>query len=174
MSSNYYGSIAGEIADDGDGEDWECDHEHDEECYDYQGFYQCQHQHCMNCGGCRKAGPPSDSRAEQPAHTLRRAAKLMRERAEAAPPSPWRTGEGVGGYPKLILNEDGPFAAAEWTMAQSWPAAGDYVTSMHPGVALALADWLEAEAADAGPFPLRFPQALAVARAYLGILESAA
>jgi len=35
------------------GDDWEpCEHEHDEECYDYQGFDQCYHQHCMNCGGC--------------------------------------------------------------------------------------------------------------------------
>ena len=34
-------------------DDWEpCSHDHDEECYDYQGFSRCHHQHCWNCGGC--------------------------------------------------------------------------------------------------------------------------
>jgi hypothetical protein len=34
-------------------DDWEpCDHYHDDECYDYQGFFQCLHQHCFNCGQC--------------------------------------------------------------------------------------------------------------------------
>ena len=34
-------------------DDWEpCDHDHDEDCYDDQGFFQCYHQHCLNCGGC--------------------------------------------------------------------------------------------------------------------------
>jgi hypothetical protein len=108
------------------------------------------------------------------AATIRRAAALMRERAEAAPRGPWRTGAGVGGtgYPKLILNEDEVFAAAEWTMARSWPAAGDYIASMHPLVALAVASWLEIEAEivrralpdDSGSIH----PALRVARAYLG------
>lgn len=44
----------------------------------------------------------------------------------------------------------------------------EYIASMHPVVAQAVAEWLEAEAADAAVFPLRFPQALKVARAYLG------
>ena len=56
MSSDYYGSIAGEIADAGDSGDYDedeyCEHICDEECEDYQGFSQCLHQHCMNCGGC--------------------------------------------------------------------------------------------------------------------------
>ena len=34
-------------------DDWEpCDHDHDEDCYDYQGFFQCRHQHCFACGDC--------------------------------------------------------------------------------------------------------------------------
>jgi len=37
----------------GAADDWEpCDHDHDEDCYDYQGFFACRHQHCWNCGGC--------------------------------------------------------------------------------------------------------------------------
>jgi hypothetical protein len=38
-------------------DDWEpCHHDCDEDCYDYQGFWQCQHQHCFACGGCGCAG----------------------------------------------------------------------------------------------------------------------
>jgi hypothetical protein len=38
-------------------DDWEpCDHDHDEDCYDYQGFFACRHQHCLNCGGCSCPG----------------------------------------------------------------------------------------------------------------------
>jgi hypothetical protein len=34
-------------------DDWEpCSHDHDEGCYDYQGFFRCQHQHCFACGAC--------------------------------------------------------------------------------------------------------------------------
>lgn len=43
--------------DDDDGWDDEpCEHEHDEECYDYQGFYVCRHTHCGGCGGCTCPG----------------------------------------------------------------------------------------------------------------------
>lgn len=38
--------------DDYDDYDDYCDHVHDEECYDYQGFSQCYHEHCINCGAC--------------------------------------------------------------------------------------------------------------------------
>lgn len=33
-----------------------CYHEHDEDCYDYQGFYACRHYHCIGCGGCQCPG----------------------------------------------------------------------------------------------------------------------
>jgi hypothetical protein len=129
------------------------------------------------CSTCAREKAEAEGRtaAESPAKTIRRAAALMRERAAAAPRSPWWTGEGVGGtgYPKLILNEEGPFAAAEWTMAQSWPPAGDYIASWHPLVALTVAAWLESEAGRAErPGALKLtsliPGPLAVARAYLG------
>lgn len=39
-----------------DFDDEPCEHEHDEDCYDYQGFYACTHQHCGGCGRCDCAG----------------------------------------------------------------------------------------------------------------------
>lgn len=41
---------------DDDRDDEPCEHEHDEECFDYQGFNVCSHSHCFNCGGCRCPG----------------------------------------------------------------------------------------------------------------------
>jgi hypothetical protein len=107
---------------------------------------------------------------------IRRAAALMRERAQAATPGPWRVGpEGSEGsylLPSLggirersrfigILNgrvqpEDGHNAA--------------HVASWHPVVALAVADWLDGTADATESEPEHYPvdlQALAVARAYL-------
>lgn len=37
-------------------DDEPCYHEHHEECYDYQGFSACSHQHCFACGGCQCPG----------------------------------------------------------------------------------------------------------------------
>jgi hypothetical protein len=39
-----------------DYDDEPCEHEHDEDCYDYQRFLSCTHTHCINCGGCRCPG----------------------------------------------------------------------------------------------------------------------
>jgi hypothetical protein len=51
---------ASAAADDYDDIDYDdddyCEHEHGEECYDYQGFLACSHQHCWNCGGCNCPG----------------------------------------------------------------------------------------------------------------------
>lgn len=104
-----------------------------------------------------------------PDETIRRAAARMRELAQAAPQSPWWTGAGVGGtgYPKFIRNEECIFVLAEWQQSGSWPAAGDYIASMHPLVALAVADWLDAAAGPQGSVA-GLCHALAVARAYLG------
>ena len=45
------------MPDDDYDDDWEpCDHDHDEECFDYQGFLNCYHQHCFACGGCNCPG----------------------------------------------------------------------------------------------------------------------
>lgn len=71
------------------------------------------------------------------AELLRKAATILRERAEAATVAPWeafadglvwadRLGDPVSGS---TLTED-----------------SDYIATMHPGVGLALADWLDVEA----------------------------
>lgn len=119
---------------------------------------------------------------------LRAAAKLMRERAEAATPGPWWSDEsdqcwrlhGVafrippqcdGLIPEQLVNAQilkAPKCGTPY--AEYWPVAADaaQITSWHPLVALAVADLLDAMAADSDPFPVRYPAALDLARAYLG------
>lgn len=120
------------------------------------------------------------------AETLRRAAALMRERAEAATPGPWefrprRGFQSVSDSPATIgfVDTAGYFVMLREGM---WATENDmsYVASWHPAVALAVADWLDATAAriDAGRDPQHggrrnhswrgSREALAVARAYLG------
>ena len=69
--------------------------------------------------------------------TLRRAARLMRERAKLVPPPPW--------YPAThdVATHDGLDVIA----SSGLTVRAQYVASMHPGVALALADWLDSSAA---------------------------
>lgn len=103
---------------------------------------------------------------------IRRAAALMRERAEGATSGPWgvatttEMGYAIhrGEHDTVALFADRPNAA--------------HIASWHPLVALAVADWLDAEAEshESEAFAewsgvtdcCRMPQALAVARAYLG------
>lgn len=145
------------------------------------------------------------------AETLRRTAKVMRERANAATPGPWErpldTRHKNAVIAALPEGEQGQYEGgsipAEWShhkgitgryagqrervgvvSAAIWSIGGftrkrsgrdlDYIASMHPLVALTVADLLDREAAliDAQVFPRsdpameRYP--LAVARAYLG------
>ena len=100
------------------------------------------------------------------AETLRRAAALMRERAEAAVLSPWEAVEGASGHwwvehpntADIALDLHGENAR--------------HIASWHPAVALAVADWLEAAARDKGADVITAGRGdaypLAVARAYLG------
>jgi hypothetical protein len=114
-----------------------------------------------------------------PAAELRAAANRLRELAGAATPGRWRTSPGnkvsenVMARGRLVIDGGG----------QSWPdgksvvygaaltADAEYIAGMHPGVALTLADWLEAAAdrADGNPFGAKdlINAALAVARTYL-------
>lgn len=125
------------------------------------------------------------------AEMLRRAAALMRERAEAAPlETPWSrrsidrqgTCDGCAQGRRLVAayadysGENEPWLCAECA------AAADFETSWHPAVALAVADWLDDvaetwELFDSGELPPHAwsmlwdaseHKALAVARAYLG------
>lgn len=115
--------------------------------------------------------------SEAPAATLRRAAALMRERAAAATPGPWQH-MCLGSEACMVLRTNGTprdrgrgrvarFGQKEWKADH---ADADHVMGMHPGVALAVADWLDETAghADSGCQCPRVQHALSVARAYLG------
>lgn len=115
--------------------------------------------------------------------TLRRAAEKLRQHAKMATPGPWRTHDTyvpAGGYTATVLvgegNDTRPVA---WVPSfsnepneidrQAYPDA-IYIAAMHPGVALLLADWLEATArrmgyTERGVDPAH---ALALAREILG------
>lgn len=115
------------------------------------------------------------------AEVLRRAAALMRERAEAATPGPWSAmdyddypgDEGVAllGAAATVTSSHmiGYFHVG--TQAQM-EADGAHAASWHPAAALEVAVWLEVEAAAIGRWdqstPAKTTAALAVARAYLG------
>jgi hypothetical protein len=101
--------------------------------------------------------------ARTPAEELRQAAKLMRERAgraSAYSPGPWISEPAGGGLDRIA-----PAGVPEWTIARALPSAAAHIAGMHPGVALAVADWLEVKAANLGDHDHGY--ALAVARAYL-------
>ena len=117
------------------------------------------------------------------AETLRRAASLMRERAGAAPPSPWATratthGDPANG-PTHIVVENSLGLISDHDYDKWGGTSAEHIASWHPAVALAVADWLDAVAE---AWPISEPdyglsvraeavghrQALAVARAYLG------
>ena len=104
------------------------------------------------------------------AETLRRAASLMRERAEAASPPPWVgtvwPTEIPGVYSQAI--EDTRESDPEIARTLDKPDA-EHIASWHPAVALAVADWLDVTARDVGTSTLAFHAALAVARAYLEV-----
>jgi hypothetical protein len=129
---------------------------------------------------------PVSSTAATPAETLRAAATLMRERATAATPGPWRPVAGLW-KTETFAAVIGPKGVAEnaetWLMATgrgavSQEADADHAASWHPGVALAVADWLGIEAA---ALERGLPDksgtkhaALRIARAFLGEREGEA
>ena len=96
------------------------------------------------------------------ADTIREAAKVLRERAEAdrVPAGPWRPGESVamtqyderswGGKRQWSVGSDRGADRLGLSVAvmQGRPSENTarYIATMHPGVALALADWLDDEA----------------------------
>ena len=85
--------------------------------------------------------------------TLREAAKVLRERAGAATPGPWEAAQdhlthSVGADVRSVPS--GGYAAADCCGYQGASTNEDaaYIATMHPGVALALADWLDKAGAD--------------------------
>ncbi len=123
------------------------------------------------------------------ADVLRRAAALMRERAQAATPGPWvRSGSSIetdhecspghGCWP-VGDTYSGTMPDGSKQPASLIRADAEHIASWHPAVALTVADWLEAEAkfCDESPFYADLDtdderadfleKPLAVARAYL-------
>lgn len=113
------------------------------------------------------------SSTETPTQTVARAAKLMRERAEAAPHGPWHV-EPLGdkGYPQSISNAAATVIGETYTNPAYPPMNANYIASMHPIVALAVAAFLESwgdiEVSEYGPHTDDWKHALTIARAYLG------
>ena len=114
-----------------------------------------------------------------PAAELRAAAKAMRWRAQAATEGPWQPVAGIYGTETFaaVIGPQGKAEDAEtWLMATGHGAASqeadaDHAASWHPGVALAVADWLEetARRSEVGTFGITgmVDAALRMARAYL-------
>lgn len=81
------------------------------------------------------------------ADELRQAAATLRERAEKAADGPWTFQTYGNGHPPLVIGSDrgGDIAVAE-TLDKPHLSDARYIATVHPGVGLALADWLDAEA----------------------------
>ena len=113
--------------------------------------------------------------SESPAETLRRAAKRMRELAEAATPGPWHGVMGNfkdGEWPCVVTAQGDPKDPQTWLLGASnggvnREADAAHAGSWHPLVAAAVADWLDA-AAQAWDEDMEWDEALALARIYLG------
>lgn len=103
--------------------------------------------------------------------TLRRAAALMRARAEAATPGPWTAGFNGESVQNLVNMRDHPatFAVVHSDEGPSPLSANTaHIASWHPGVALAVADLLDDEARIADKVGVFLAHvALAIARTYL-------
>jgi hypothetical protein len=119
---------------------------------------------------------------------IREAARLMRQRAEAATAGPWwydddadcwrlhgvaaRLPSGIEGWPDQLVNSQILKAPKHGTpYAEYWPSDADaeHIASWHPGVALAVAALLDslADLYSAG-FVEPQPLPMAIVRAYLG------
>lgn len=115
------------------------------------------------------------------AEVLREAAREMRERANRADGTTWLIGRGTCEIARPRGNWEGGtrFVASTYGGVGAEEANAEHIASWHPAVALAVADWLEATAAENDSpegthlAALNFVgadalAALAVARAYLG------
>lgn len=106
-----------------------------------------------------------------PAGELRKAAQLIREHAQAATQGPWRVDATAEGDPVIYVPHPNIAEAANVLFEADWGTEEDayHIASMHPGVAAAVAAWLERTAADEEFGEVTgLDEALAVARAYLG------
>lgn len=102
------------------------------------------------------------------AHELRRASDTLRERADQAlgtDAAPWTMHDG-GTYAEVLAAPSDGWKVAEYASHE----AASYIATTHPGVGLALADWLDWTLTyiyGTDPIPDEHP-ALTVARAVFG------
>lgn len=116
---------------------------------------------------------------ETPSATIRRAARDLRTRAEAATEGPWQAvaARWLGETYSAVLAGDGmPEDPSTWLMAtgsneEARKANADYAASVHPLVGLAVASWLD-DAAQAWDEGVEWDDALDVARVYLGLTDA--
>lgn len=107
------------------------------------------------------------------ADTIRSAATLMRQRAEAATAGPWRV-EPDGAGTVWVQTTMAPIACAGDEADPSVTADAEHIASWHPAVALAVAAWMDSlgrafAGMQAEPHPDgAVAQALRIARTYLG------
>ena len=107
--------------------------------------------------------------SETPAETIRRAAALVRERAEGCEPRRWHWAAlGEKRYPQRVTSDGNAGLIAECYIDPAHrPYEAEHIASWSPLPALAVAEWLDA-AAQAWDEGVEWDEALAVARAYLG------
>ncbi|MFE2407053.1 hypothetical protein ACFXDE_01780 [Kitasatospora sp. NPDC059408] len=111
---------------------------------------------------------------DQPADLLAAAAEVLREHVGYLElhgiRGPWTVHSGPSGYPQAISNVGVPLLIANtFTDPKAPPVAATYIALMHPGVGLALADWLDVAAVTwTNLTNANQDAALAVARAVLG------
>jgi hypothetical protein len=97
-----------------------------------------------------------------PAEELRTAAKAMRERAKPCDQGSWIA---VPSSALATARVDG----ADWTVCRAHDNEAVHIASWHPGVALAVADWLDRFGDELYCYgPAEFDHALAITRAFLG------
>ncbi|HEY9494614.1 MAG TPA: hypothetical protein VIR15_07160 [Intrasporangium sp.] len=110
------------------------------------------------------------------ADTLRRAAEVLRALSNGSTEGPWLVGHEVdGAYAerRTVVRAQGLRVVTVGQTRQHHHREAEanvaFIATMHPGVGLALADWLQLEADRLGWLEnYATPQALTVARAILG------
>jgi hypothetical protein len=85
---------------------------------------------------------------DQPVNLLRQAAAKLREYAGMLElgdvHGPWVVHAGPTGYPQSVCNVGAPVLICNtFTSPKAVPAEANWIALMHPGVGLALADWLD-------------------------------
>lgn len=88
---------------------------------------------------------------QQSSQLLHRAAAKLREHAAMLElgdvHGPWVVHAGPTGYPQSVCNQGAPTLICNmFTNPKVPPAEANWIALMHPGVGIAIADWLEAAA----------------------------